>query len=115
MALVSMPVSTAVSMESAFLAQGKHETPQLPMRCNSRCNSKTAGLQGWGFQKCFQGNEVWRSGWRGYQGKRLPAWLPSKPAAVALVRMSRYASWYAQKAMAQAMQVQVQVVNHNNA
>ena len=29
-----------------------------------------------------------------------------KPAAVALVRMSRYASWYAQNAMAQAMQVQ---------
>ena len=41
------------------------------------------------------------------------AWLPSKPVAVALVRMSRYASWYAQKAMAQAMQVQA--VNHNNA
>ena len=43
------------------------------------------------------------------------AWLPrqavtsvvtKQPAGVALVRMSRYASWYAQKAMAQAMQVQ---------
>ena len=27
-----------------------------------------------------------------------------------MVRMSRYASWYAQNAMAQALQVQVQVV-----
>lgn len=35
---------------------------------------------------CFQGNGGWRSGWRGYQGKRLTAWLTSKPVAVALVR-----------------------------
>lgn len=32
--------------------------------------------------------------------------VTKQPAGVALVRMSRYASWYAQNAMAQAMQVQ---------
>ena len=67
------------------------------MRCNSRCNSK---------------RQVYRAGVSiGFQqtgvGAKL-AWLPSKSAGVALVRMSRYASWYAQNAMAQAMQVQVQ-------